>query len=457
MSEEHAVSSSGIPALVVRTGGSDRTLRAGRSYRVGRDPQSDIVVDEPRISWLHAILRVEGDRWLLEDVGSTNGIFVGPELVERVEITGPCQVRLGHPESGPVISCSIAAAPDGQTTLRASAGVLQPTQQSAMGERRPTAVMRLPAKVLRIGRADDNDVVVSDLSVSRHHAELRRAAGGGYEIVDLASYNGTFVNGQRVVSAGVSESDVIGVGLAAFRLVGDELQQFIDTGDVSLDARGLTVRLPGGKVILDDVSFPLGERCLLEKDAVTAARDRYQLPERFILAVGAHRPHKNYDVLVRAMRQVPSSVSLVIVGYLDPNFRERIPRLITELGLQSRVHLVPSVDDELLPAVYRAASVFALPSLAEGFGLPVLEAMAVGTPVVASAIPVLEEVCSAAATLVPARDPAAWASALTAALENKSSVAALVAAGAEVAAAATWDRGGLALRELLTCVARGEA
>jgi len=81
--------------------------------------------------------------------------------------------------------------------------------------------------------------------------------------VDLASYNGTFVNGQRVVSAGVSESDVIGVGLAAFRLVGDELQQFIDTGDVSLDARGLTVRLPGGKVILDDVSFPLGERCLL--------------------------------------------------------------------------------------------------------------------------------------------------------------------------------------------------
>jgi len=157
------------------------------------------------------------------------------------------------------------------------------------------------------------------------------------------------------------------------------------------------------------------------------------------------------------MRQVPSSVSLVIVGYLDPNFRERIPRLITELGLQSRVHLVPSVDDELLPAVYRAASVFALPSLAEGFGLPVLEAMAVGTPVVASAIPVLEEVCSAAATLVPARDPAAWASALTAALENKSSVAALVAVGAEVAAAATWDRGGLALRELLTCVARGEA
>jgi len=263
MSEEHAVSSSGIPALVVRTGGSDRTLRAGRSYRLGRDPQSDIVVDEPRISWLHAILRVEGDRWLLEDVGSTNGTFVGPELVERVEITGPCQVRLGHPESGPVISCSIAAAPDGQTTLRASAGVLQPTQQSAMGERRPTAVMRLPAKVLRIGRADDNDVVVSDLSVSRHHAELRRAAGGGYEIVDLASYNGTFVNGQRVVSAGVSESDVIGVGLAAFRLVGDELQQFIDTGDISLDARGLTVRLPGGKVILDDVSFPLGERCLL--------------------------------------------------------------------------------------------------------------------------------------------------------------------------------------------------
>ncbi len=135
---------------------------------------------------------------------------------------------------------------------------------SAGGERMPSAIMRLPDRVLTIGRAPDNDVVVADLSVSRHHAELRKAPQGGYEIVDLASFNGTFVNGQRITtSRPLTGSDVVGVGSATYRLVGDQLQQFLDTGDVSLSSRGLTVRLPSGKVILDDVSFPLGERCLL--------------------------------------------------------------------------------------------------------------------------------------------------------------------------------------------------
>ncbi len=123
--------------------------------------------------------------------------------------------------------------------------------------------MSLPTRLLRIGRASDNDVVVADLGVSRYHAELRKASRGGYEIVDLDSHNGTFLNGQRIGSAPVTELDIIGVGPATFRLVGEELQEFIDTGDISLAARDLTVRLPGGKILLDHVSFPLGERCLL--------------------------------------------------------------------------------------------------------------------------------------------------------------------------------------------------
>jgi ABC-type multidrug transport system ATPase subunit len=308
MSAERTAYSRTAPALVVRTEGSDRTLRAGPSYRVGRDPQSDIVVDEAKVSWLHAILRLDGDRWLLEDQSSTNGTFVGRKRVQRVEITGSCEILLGHPDTGQVMSCSVvpvaerqatavgsAPAPQRsetvvQRTVRAPGGPVgpgesgeqaesgdqaepgeqaelgrpaEPARISASGERMPSAIMQLPAKVLRIGRAEDNDVVVADLSVSRYHAELRKAALGGYEIADLGSYNGTFVNGQRITSASVTEDDVIGISVATFRLVGDELQQFIDTGDVSLNARGLTVKLPSGKVILDNVSFPLGERCLL--------------------------------------------------------------------------------------------------------------------------------------------------------------------------------------------------
>jgi len=131
------------------------------------------------------------------------------------------------------------------------------------GDRFPSAIMPLPAKVLRIGRSADNGIVVADLNVSRRHAELRRLPGGEYEIADLGSHNGTFLNGQRITKATVTGADVIGIGPASFRLVGDELQEFVDGGDISLDARGLTVTLPNGKVLLDDVSVPLGERCLL--------------------------------------------------------------------------------------------------------------------------------------------------------------------------------------------------
>ena len=78
-------------------------------------------------------------------------------------------------------------------------------------------MLKLPTRQLRIGRASDNDVVVSDLSVSRYHAELRRTSRG-YEIVDPDSHNGTYLNGQRITSAPVTETDLIGIGPATFRL-----------------------------------------------------------------------------------------------------------------------------------------------------------------------------------------------------------------------------------------------
>jgi ABC transport system ATP-binding/permease protein len=300
MTADRALTPHASSALVVRAQGSDRSLPAGPAYRIGRDPDADIVVNDPRVSWQHAMLQFDGSAWVLQDSGSTNGTFLGAERVSRVPVGGGCTVRLGHPSDGPAMSLSLAQAPAagrGSTALASSpagaaagaamaAAVAPPAppappphspgrpaspggyedpggSRSRSGSLRPpSAVMRLPVKVLRIGRATDNDVIVADLGVSRYHSELRRGVSG-YEIVDLGSHNGTFVNGQRVSAAPVSEMDIIGIGPATFRLVGEELQEFIDTGDVSLQARDLTVTLPSGKVILNHVSFPLGERCLL--------------------------------------------------------------------------------------------------------------------------------------------------------------------------------------------------
>ena len=94
---------SGQPDLVVRTRRSEHQLRSGTTYRIGRDPKSNIVMTDSRVSWRHAVLRVDGDRWVLEDIGSTNGTFLRLQRLDRIEISGDCVVRLGSPDDGPVL------------------------------------------------------------------------------------------------------------------------------------------------------------------------------------------------------------------------------------------------------------------------------------------------------------------------------------------------------------------
>ncbi|MGK5549673.1 ATP-binding cassette domain-containing protein, partial [Streptomyces sp. URMC 127] len=132
--------------------------------------------------------------------------------------------------------------------------------------RRPTSVRPLPARTIRIGRGPDNDLTVDDLVVSRRHAELRAGPGGDYEIVDLGSHNGTFLNGHPVRRAPVLPGDIIGIGHSAFCLVGDQLQEYVDSGEISLDVQDLCVHVDaegGRKRLLDEVSFPVAEKSLL--------------------------------------------------------------------------------------------------------------------------------------------------------------------------------------------------
>ena len=243
-----------MPVLMVSAGGLDRLLTAGASYRLGRDPSSDIVFDDPRVSWQHAVLRLDQGEWVLADTGSKNGVFTGPRRVSLLRITGDCVVRLADSQDGPEVWCHLGG-PDRHGG--AGAG----TQLRV--DLHPTSVRQIAGSLVRIGRAPENDVVVTDLGVSRFHAELRRVTARQFEIVDVGSHNGTFVNGQRVSAMAVTGADLIGIGPATFRLVDGELREFIDEGDVSLLAQDLTVRLPEGRVLLDHVSFPVGERRLV--------------------------------------------------------------------------------------------------------------------------------------------------------------------------------------------------
>ncbi|MER6169390.1 ABC transporter ATP-binding protein/permease [Streptomyces violaceorubidus] len=135
------------------------------------------------------------------------------------------------------------------------------------GDRSPTTFHQFSlGRVMRIGRALENDLVVSDLQVSRHHAEFHSTPDGRMEIRDLGSHNGTYVNGQPIAKGGsqlLGPTDIVGVGHSTFQIVGDRLEEFVDTGEVSFSARHLTVTVDGGKQILKDVSFGVPEKSLI--------------------------------------------------------------------------------------------------------------------------------------------------------------------------------------------------
>lgn len=181
--------------------------------------------------------------------------------------------------------------------------------------------------------------------------------------------------------------------------------------------------------------------------ALANVRHKYKLGQApFILSLGTIQPRKNYLQLIRAVAQLEKEIALVIVGGwgwdTGPIFAE-----VENLGLAKRVHFPGYVDDADLPALYSAATLFVYPSLYEGFGLPALEAMACGTPVVAANRSALPEVVGDAGLLVDPQDVSAIAGAIEGLLGDAACRAQLSAAGLARAAQFTWP--GMA-RQLLT-------
>ncbi len=176
---------------------------------------------------------------------------------------------------------------------------------------------------------------------------------------------------------------------------------------------------------------------------VAALRQRLALPERFVLYVGGIDARKNVATLVDAFGQaqrrgLPPDVALVLAGRFEhaaewPALRERAA------ALGEAFRPVGFVGDADLPALLGSATVFAFPSLYEGFGLPPLEAMACGTAVVSSSAGSLAEVVGDAAVVAAPDDPAAFADAILRLVADPEQAAALAARGRARAATFTWD------------------
>ncbi|MFI2781959.1 ABC transporter ATP-binding protein/permease [Streptomyces sp. ALB3] len=406
----------GVPELVLELNGRTWALDPSRSYTLGRDPQGDLMIDDARVSWRHATISWNGRGWSVEDHGSTNGTYVQGRRIQQMEIAPGTSFHLGNATDGPRVSLTAAAGAGAQGGPAAGAQqapahhvrqapAQQPQQQGAAGwpggpapqqaawqqapqpqqppvphqqghadpqgagghggaagappvygDRSPTTFHQLDlGRVMRIGRALENELVVSDLQVSRLHAEFRATPDGRFEIRDLGSHNGTYVNGQPLSKSGaalIGPNDIVGVGHSTFRLVGDRLEEFVDTGEVSFSARHLTVTVDGGKDILKDVSFGVPEKSLIAvigpsgsgKSTLLKALTGYRPANQGDVLYDNRNLYKQFAELRQRIGLVPQDdilhKELTVTRALRYAAKLRFPADTTEAERTARIHEV---------------------------------------------------------------------------------------------------------------------
>ena len=195
-------------------------------------------------------------------------------------------------------------------------------------------------------------------------------------------------------------------------------------------------------------------RPIKDSESLADVRTRYRLPDHFILCVGTIEPRKNLVTLweaYRRLRQAGRSEKIVVVGRKGWLYEETFARL-RELGLEDDVIFPGYVAEEDLLVFYSLATCFCFPSLYEGFGLPPLEAMASGCPVVCSNSSSLPEVCGDAALLVPPTEVAGFASALERVLDHPELRADLRERGLRQAARFSWHEAARRTRDVYQAV-----
>ncbi|MCK9900450.1 ATP-binding cassette domain-containing protein [Frankia sp. Cpl3] len=393
--------------LRVVTEAGAATVPAGEQFIIGRARTADYVIADSRVSRRHLLVEQTGGGWSVRDI-SSNGTWVdGQRMPEALPVHGEVRFRLGTP-SGPevVVMPEFPAARGGydesdydpgsydmQTMLPGSSGYQPPKPtaptrgqgggrapggQAAPGgrgggsdydpaqtpsgstsldqehERRTT--YRLRPGTMTLGRARDNDIVITDLLASRRHAELY-IGRSGLQIADLESANGVFVNGRRISRTNVNQGDVIAIGHHVFQLEGELLVEYLDSGDVSFEADALNV-WAGEKQLMHDMTFKLPGRALLGvvgpsgagKSTLLNALTGFRPADKGNVRYAGRDMYSEYDELRRRIGYVPQEdllhTSLTVRRALEfgaelrfppdttkAERRQRVDEVLAELGL----------------------------------------------------------------------------------------------------------------------------
>lgn len=175
---------------------------------------------------------------------------------------------------------------------------------------------------------------------------------------------------------------------------------------------------------------------------VNRACDKYFLPSQFILAIGSADPRKNITTLIQAYASLPAELQAahpLAIVWTHSFLADELTKHIELLGLMDRVHFLEQVPDEDLVLLYNGAALFIFPSLYEGFGLPLLEAMACGTPIIACSNSSIPEITGDAALLVDAQDAFAMTNLMIQVLTDKVLQSDLIRKGLARVACFSWN------------------
>lgn len=178
-----------------------------------------------------------------------------------------------------------------------------------------------------------------------------------------------------------------------------------------------------------------------DAETINAAREKFDLPENYLIFVGAQMPRKNIPALIQALGKLGDdlgNLTLVLVGPRERGSSE-IQRVISELGLRARVRELGFIGDVDLAVLYQGARAFVYASKLEGFGMPPVEAMACGTPVVCAPNPPMPEVLGDAAYFTQNDSPEALAEGIARVLKDEALAQTLRARGIARAQMYTWE------------------
>jgi len=307
--------------LLIDWDGGSRVVNPGNSFVIGRDKAADIQVVGSKVSRTHIRLEFDGVNWKATDLDSSNGSFIEGKPFQQVAIKDQVSIFLGgmdgeeirlHPleivsTKGDTKKVAIPKAKADQTLVATSIADLDKSYIDQASR------IRLQQRI-RIGRDAANDWHIDDLVVSRFHAEIVQNDQGGFDLVDLRSANGSFVNGVMIKRRELVIGDLISIGNVTRRFTSDGLDSPVGVEGVDIVAKDVSFSV-GDRQLLNDINFHLGPRTLTAIVGPSGAGKSTMLnvitgrttPSQGEIVIGGRNLHKEYGDLSQRIGLVPQA------------------------------------------------------------------------------------------------------------------------------------------------------